>query len=129
MLSVKKITVFVLILLSLAFATACAPAATPDPGTGESTPELPAGLPPEVVLAAQQLLSEQLGVQIEQVEIVTIEQAEWSDSCLGLGGPARSCLTVITPGWRAVFEVNGQQYEVRTNDTGTEIRLATPASS
>jgi hypothetical protein len=127
MLTVKKITVVVLILLSLAFATACAPVATPGPGAGgESTPELPAGLPPEVILAAQQWLSDQLGVEIEQVAIVTVEQAEWSDSCLGLGGPAESCAAVITPGWLAVFELNGQQYEVRTNDTGSEIRLATP---
>jgi hypothetical protein len=83
-------------------------------------------LPPQVVLDAQQWLAQQLNVAIEQVQIVEVEQAEWTDSCLGLGGPNESCLQAITPGWRAVFEINGQRYEVRTDETGSAIRLATP---
>ena len=81
-------------------------------------------LPPVAVLAAQDWLAKELNVQAPEVEIVTVEQAEWPDSCLGLGGANESCAQVVTPGWRAVFNVNGQRYEVRTNETGSDIRLA-----
>jgi hypothetical protein len=81
-----------------------------------------AGLPPEAVLEAQAWLADQLGVAVSDVEIVTTEQVEWTDSCLGLGGAAESCLTVITPGWQAEFEGNGQPYEVRLDETGATVR-------
>ena len=67
---------------------------------------------------------EQLNVAVDQVRIVDLEQAEWTDSCLGLGRLNESCLQVVTPGWRVVFEVNGVTYEVRTDETGDTIRLA-----
>jgi hypothetical protein len=74
------------------------------------------------VLESQSWLANQLGVSVEDVVIVSTEQAEWSDSCLGLGGPAESCLTVVTPGWLANFEVDGESYEVRVDDAGAAIR-------
>jgi heat shock protein HslJ len=100
------------------------------PVTGEtivaSTLPVPTELPPEAVLAAQQWLADQLSVAAEQVQIADLEQTEWSDSCLGLGGPNESCAQVITPGWRVVLEINGQSYEVRTDENASAIRLATP---
>jgi hypothetical protein len=127
----KRITALSVALIVL-FLAGCAPAAeeggVPVTG-GTSIPlptSIPTGLPPQVVLDAQQWLAQQLNVAVEQVQIVEVEQAEWTDSCLGLGGPNESCLQAITPGWRAVFEINGQRYEVRTDETGSAIRLATP---
>ena len=118
------------ILAGLLFAlAACAPQADGVPVTGETA--TPGGdataspvLPPEAVLNAQQWLSDQLRVAAEQIQIVDLEQAEWSDSCLGLGRLNESCLQAITPGWGVVFEVNGVTYEVRTDETGGTIRLA-----
>ncbi|MBN2118754.1 MAG: META domain-containing protein [Anaerolineales bacterium] len=75
---------------------------------------------------AQRWLAAHLSVAIEEVQIVELEQAEWTDSCLGVGRSNESCLQVITPGWRVVFEINGQRYEVRTDETGSTIRLASP---
>jgi putative lipoprotein len=43
-----------------------------------------------------------------------------------LGRPNESCLQAVTPGWQAVFEINGQRFEVRTDETGSVIRLASP---
>lgn len=51
------------------------------------------------------------------------EPVEWSDSCLGLGGPAESCLMAITPGYRVTFEARGASYEVRTDETGSAVRF------
>ena len=118
------VSLFVLLL------AACAPGQIEVPVTGQTpsagTPSVSPGLPPKAVLDAQQWLATQLSVAIEQVQIVEVEQAEWTDSCLGLGRLNESCLEAITPGWRAVFEINGQRYEVRTDETGSTIRLASP---
>jgi len=128
MISRKKIA-FLLLTGLIMIMAACAPQEPGVPVTGEtdtpqSTAETP--LPPKAVLDAQQWLAQQLSVAVEQVQIVDIEQAEWSDSCLGLGRPDESCAAVITPGWRAVVEVNGRTYEVRTDETASTIRLASP---
>ena len=81
------------------------------------------GLPPEAVVEAQHWLATQLNVSEAQLTIIAVEQVQWPDSCLGLGGPDESCAAVNTPGWRAVFEANNQRYEVRTNATGSTVRL------
>jgi hypothetical protein len=109
----KKGIVYLLAIISLLLLMACQTATPTD------TQE---GLPPEAVLEAQSWLAEQLNVAVEDVEIVATEQMEWTDSCLGLGGAAEICATVTTPGWQANFDVNGQPYEVRLDETGTTIR-------
>ena len=65
-------------------------------------------VPPEVLLAAQQFLAQQLTVAADQVQLIEFEQAEWPDSCLGLGQANESCLAATTPGFRLVLEINGQ---------------------
>jgi hypothetical protein len=42
-------------------------------------------LPPEVAVQLQNRASEALGVPVDQIQIETVEQREWTDSCLGLG--------------------------------------------
>jgi len=94
-------------------------------GTGTDTDgTVTTDVPPDAVMAAQTWVAQQLGEAVEQVELVSIEQMEWTDSCLGLGQANESCAQVITPGWRAVFMVNGEEFEVRTDETGTVIRSA-----
>ena len=123
-------TTLLLLVGSLLILFGCAPQAPGVPVTGDTpTVSVPSGspdLPAEAVLEAQQWLATQLSVAAEQVQIIEAEQAEWTDSCLGLGRPNESCLQVITPGWRVVLEVNGQRYEVRTDQTGSVIRVASP---
>lgn len=108
----KKGIVFALAVLVLLLATACGPTAT----TGAED-DVPAA-----VVQAQTWLAEQLNVSVDEVEIVGTEPVEWTDSCLGLGGAAESCAAVITPGWQANFEVNGQAYEVRLDEAAAAIR-------
>lgn len=86
--------------------------------------EEPGDLPAAAVLEAQQWLADELGVTTADIEIVESEQVDWSDACLGLGGPEEACAAVVTPGWRVELEVNGETYELRTNEDGTQIRMA-----
>lgn len=109
----KKLLTFALVIL----ASFLLPACTAEVPTGDGV-----GLPADAVLVAQTWLADQLGVTVEEVTIISTEQVEWTDSCLGLGGPAEICAAVITPGWQANFEVNGQSYEVRVDEAGTTIR-------
>jgi hypothetical protein len=108
----KKTLIFALALLISLFLAACRSIEVPTGG----------GLPAGAVLTAQSWLADQLGVAVEEVTIINSEQVEWTDSCLGLGGPAEICAAAITPGWQATFEVNGQQYEVRVDESGTTVR-------
>ena len=109
----RKGIVYIALSLMLFLGTAC--------GTPTTT-EVEGELPPAAVLAAQGWLANQLGVAVENVEIVSTEQVEWTDSCLGLGGAAEICAAVMTPGWQANFEVNGQDFEVRLDETGANVR-------
>ena len=114
----KRITFLFACILAL-FLAACTAGQTL-PGTGDQgTP----GLPPAAVLDAQTWLSEQLVVPVEQVQILEMEQVVWMDSCLELGQLDESCLAEETPGWRVLFQVNDQTYEVRTDETATAVRL------
>jgi hypothetical protein len=92
----------------------------PDGGIGTS-PQDPA------VAEAQRVLAEQLGVNADEIEHVMTEQVEWADACLELGEADEMCAQVITSGWRVTFNVNGEEYEVRTDETGGNVRIANVA--
>lgn len=86
--------------------------------------QMPEDLPPEAALAAQEALSAMAGASIEEIEILEWERMEWPDACLGLAEPEEVCAQVITPGWRVVMEVNGEQYVFRTDESGSTVRVA-----
>lgn len=130
-------TVSVLILMLASCATGATPTETlgmPTPAaTGAAGTDLPGGEQspteaPHVDRLAQEFLAAQLGVPVDEAVVVSSEAEEWTDSCLGLGGPAESCAAVITPGYRFILDVNGQEYEVRSDETGTAMRLAPPGN-
>lgn len=79
---------------------------------------------PPAVEAAQMALAQERGVAMTEITVVTFEQREWSDSCLGLGGPAEICAAVVTPGWEVTLDLNGQPVEVRTDFGGEQVRIA-----
>jgi len=81
-------------------------------------------LPPVAMVRAREVLAAELNLGVESIIIEDYSPAEWSDSCLGLGGPAESCLAVITPGWQVNLAVDGgQAYEVRTDELGEVVRI------
>jgi hypothetical protein len=77
---------------------------------------------PPAAQAARQALAQELGVPRESINIQRAEPAEWTDSCLGLGGPAESCLQALTPGYRVFLEREGEQYIYRTDTSGQAVR-------
>jgi hypothetical protein len=106
-----------LILIIPTLLAACSPA-SPE-AQGDQTDS-----PPEAVAQAREVLAEELNVGVDEVIIQSFERQDWSDSCLGLGGPAESCLAVITPGWQVIMVVgDSEPYEVRTDETGEVVRI------
>lgn len=91
---------------------------TPEPA-GESAGE-------EVDMGAlvRQILAQQLQLNLDEIEIVSVEQVEWPDACLGVYTADMMCAQVITPGYRVILAVDGQQYEYHTNLDGNFVQLA-----
>lgn len=77
---------------------------------------------PEAVAAVRASVANELGASEGTVIILSAYEQEWSDSCLGLGGPAESCLFVITPGYQVTVLAQGSERVYRTNADGTLIR-------
>jgi hypothetical protein len=109
----SKFSLLTIVVIALALVlAACGPEPTPTP-----QPE-----PPEAVLAAEQQLSKELGIPVQEIDYVSFSREQWRDSCLGLAAPGEMCLQVITPGWRVVLKAEGQQYVYRTDESGEAIR-------
>ena len=106
------------------------PEATPAPEVLEPAMETPAaeGDADAITAAAIVTLANELGLTGAEIEVVSAEMTEFTDSCLGLGGAAESCLQAITPGWIVMLSANGQEYEVHTDATGTQVRVAGDAA-
>ena len=94
--------------------------ATPTVDQGNQSGE---GLPPVAAVKARQELAETLDIEIEEVTIDSQKQVTWSDSCLGLGGPAESCLQAEVGGWLVELTANEATYRAHTDWLGEQIRF------
>jgi hypothetical protein len=77
---------------------------------------------PQAAQKARAVLAARLGKTTEEVVVNTVKRADWSDGCLGLGGPEESCMMAITPGYEITFSSGISQYRYRTNMDGSVIR-------
>jgi hypothetical protein len=114
---------FMLVLFVLIL-TACAPKTT----AASPSPQQPSGGlvtkdKAPFAIAAKAALSQKLAIPQEQVSFVSADGIEWTDSCLGLGGPAESCLQAVTPGYKVILAVEGKQYEIHTDESGSAVRI------
>ncbi len=89
-----------------------------EPATDLESSDLDAGV------LVRQILAQQLQLDLNEIEIVTVEAVEWPDACLGVYTADMMCAQVITPGYRVVLAVDGQQYEYHTNLDGSNVQLA-----
>lgn len=117
MLTKRFLVIAPMLLGALAFVACNAPGAVPTEMPDEEQVAV------EALPAARAALADFLGVDEDALGLEKIEDAEWSDSCLGLGGPAESCLAAITPGYAITFSVDGESYVVRTDLEGIAVRV------
>ncbi len=113
------------------------PAPTAAPNTRPPEPAPPNTRPPElatpvtgfeaIVEAAVKFAAAELGVDVAAIQVVSVEEATWRNSCLGVDRLNEMCMDVITPGFRVVLSVDGQEIAVHTNQDASALRLADPA--
>jgi hypothetical protein len=72
-------------------------------------------------------LAANLRLRESDVSVLSSEEVEFSDSCLGMVLEDIPCAQVITPGNKIILESNGVQYEYRTSRDGGRIQPATLA--
>jgi len=115
MLASKHARLFIGGLICAGMLTACdAPA--PD----SSKPPEPAGASnPETI--ARSVVAETLGIPISDVQIISAEPVEFSDSSLDCPAPDTAYMQVITPGHRIVAEGDGRRFDVRVSGTAGKI--------
>lgn len=58
-----------------------------------------------------------------EITVVSLEAAEWPNSCLGVEKADQVCAEVITPGFKIVLEQLGTQYEYHTDSDGTNFAI------
>ncbi len=93
-----------------------------NPQPGSSVHDLP--VEPAAAVARKDLAAK-LSVDEKSIVIMQITETTWNDGCLGLGGPAESCLQALVPGFKIEMLVKGESYIYRTDKTGAAIRAET----
>ncbi len=83
---------------------------TPTPASAVSPLPLPA-----VVMSAIADLSKKAGVSESEVKVISVESAEWMNSCLGISKPGQVCAQVITPGYKVTLDAGGIKYVYHTD--------------
>lgn len=73
-------------------------------------------------------LAKALGVPLETIKVLEVEEKIWPDSCLGISRPNLQCLQVLTPGYQVKLEVQGKVYIYHTNQNGTALVLASTST-
>ena len=128
--------VLIVLVLLILLITACAPEAAPteeasdpgDPPTSTPAPtksapeQAPLGPAEEVVIKQ---LAANLDLQESDITVVSSEEVEFSDACLGITMEGVMCAQVVTPGRIIVLEANGIQYEYHTSQDGSRVQPAT----
>ena len=113
-----SITLHLIVMLFLVSCNGKPTTPASDPLTQEAE-----GLPPVAAIKAREALAAELDRGIEEVTILSQGQKTWTDSCLGLGGAAESCLQAEVDGWLVELSMNGETYKARTDWLGDQIRI------
>jgi hypothetical protein len=129
-------------MLLAACASAATPVApTPQPTTVPTSEPTPGGglttkpqndqwaAAPAAALAARGMLVEQLNIDPDTITLISVEQVDWPDACLGVQTPGLACAQVITPGYKVILGANGDQYEFHTNLDGSGVKEVDSSTS
>ena len=98
--------------------------AAPRPGSLITKPESAKwNNAPQAALNARKMLVDQLKVDIDTIGLVSVEQVDWPDACMGIKQEGVMCAQIIVPGYKVVLSAGGQEYEFHTDEIGDVVRL------
>lgn len=99
--------------------------------SGSTPPDAPAAAQPALQVraetpnqAAMLALQQQFNLKPEQIKVVSVDEGEWPDSCLGLPQLGESCAQTTTQGYVVTLEAEGRQYIYNVDQNLTAARLA-----
>ena len=75
----------------------------------------------KALTAATADLAERTGLAASEVRLVSMEAVDWNDTSLGCPQEGYMYAQVITPGFRMILSVQGQQYEYHTDLAGNVV--------
>ena len=93
-----------------------------NPGTTSSDKKVEQ-MPKEVALTIRQTLSKRMGINLNQLKIISSEAHTWPDTCLGLGRSDQMCGQMLVKGWRVIVSDGKQNLTYRTNSRGRTLVL------
>lgn len=64
---------------------------------------------------AKEDLGERLDVPMRKITVLRVEAVEWPDTTLGCPQPGQMYAQLITPGYRIILKVGGEQYEYHSD--------------
>jgi hypothetical protein len=73
------------------------------------------------ISAAKSALAKQLNIGTDLIQLVSIQQVQWPDGCLGIQQPGIMCAMHVVDGYRITLSENDQTYEIRTSLDGSQI--------
>ncbi|MFM8322872.1 MAG: NBR1-Ig-like domain-containing protein [Chloroflexota bacterium] len=76
------------------------------------------GDPDLAVQASIQKLAAGLGIPKREVSVVSVNSAQWPDTCLGFYVPGRVCAPMIVYGYRVILKAGGERYEAHASEDG-----------
>lgn len=79
----------------------------------------------EETVAAQ--LASNLGLDVDDIVVVSSKDVEFPDSCLGVAVWDEMCAQVVSPGKIIVLKANGLEFEYHTSQDGRRVQPATLA--
>ena len=112
---------------------------TPGPGPAETPIPTPQPFPPPAALSgsltlseveglthtglkgALEELSERLGVDPTEIQVLRVEEVAWRDAALGCPAPGGFYAQVLTPGVRVLLAHQGQRFDYHGADSGVTL--------
>ncbi len=80
-------------------------------------------LPVRVTNAVRQAVSRQTGLPSRKLRVTQYRRQTWQNGCLGLPKPDEFCTEALVNGWQIVVSDGSQSWVVRTNQSGSVVRL------
>jgi hypothetical protein len=100
--------------------SAAAPAVVPGTGAGDAALESSCQ-EVEAVTSARTILANDLDTEPRALIIQSTDVLDWPDASIGCPEAGTSYAQVITPGYRMIFEFEGETYEVHTSADGRQV--------
>jgi hypothetical protein len=77
----------------------------------------------QVLLKSMRFLTELKGIQLSDIKIISIDEVDFPDSCLGLRQVNEVCADSNVLGWEIILSIGEEIFELHSDSNGENIRL------